>query len=234
MKKYQYEDPEFGTIILYLHPTARHLIFKIRDNSLQITVPEGITYAQITQSINKNRENIRKIYVRKNDKILRPGTLLEIRNFTIAIRTHNKNKYLFKLYNNTLFIFCPDTTDFESPETQRIISAGIKRFIKQEAEKYLPERLDLLAKQLNLTYNSVSVSHGRKRLGRCDMRRNILLSYHLMFLPDRLIDYVIFHELAHLSEMNHGERFHQLCNRYCQGKEKILEKELKSFPFPIE
>ena len=92
MKKYQYEDPEFGTIILYLHPTARHLIFKIRDNSLQITVPEGITYAQITQSINKNRENIRKIYVRKNDKILRPGTLLETRNFTIAIQTHNKNK----------------------------------------------------------------------------------------------------------------------------------------------
>ena len=154
MKKYQYEDSEFGTIILYLHPTARHLIFKIRDNSLQITVPEGITYAQITQSINKNRENIRKIYVRKNDKILRPGTLLETRNFTIAIQTHNKNKYLFKLHNNTLFIFCPDTTDFESPETQRIISAGIKRFIKQEAEKYLPERLDLLAKQLNLTYNS--------------------------------------------------------------------------------
>ena len=91
--------------------------------------------------------------------------MLETRNFTIAIQTHNKNKYLFKLHNNTLFIFCPDTTDFESPETQRIISAGIKRFIKQEAEKYLPERLDLLAKQLNLTYNSVSVSHGRKRLG---------------------------------------------------------------------
>ena len=50
MKKYQYEDSEFGTIILYLHPTARHLIFKIRDNSLQITVPEGITYAQITKT----------------------------------------------------------------------------------------------------------------------------------------------------------------------------------------
>ena len=74
MKKYQYEDSEFGTIILYLHPTARHLIFKIRDNSLQITVPEGITYAQITQSINKNRENIRKIYVR--ELCSKPETLL--------------------------------------------------------------------------------------------------------------------------------------------------------------
>ena len=46
MKKYQYEDPEFGTIILYLHPTARHLIFKIRDNSLQITVP-AVSYTHL-------------------------------------------------------------------------------------------------------------------------------------------------------------------------------------------
>ena len=51
MKKYQYEDPEFGTIILYLHPTARHLIFKIRDNSLQKTekTSEKYTRARTTK-----------------------------------------------------------------------------------------------------------------------------------------------------------------------------------------
>lgn len=234
MKKYKYEDSEFGTIILLPHPTARHFIFKIRNSVLQITVPDGITYKQIAQSINKNRESIRKIYARKNDNILRPGTLLETRSFTIAIQTHTKNRFLFRLQDRVLCIFCPEDADIESLEVQKTISSGIKRFIKQAAEEYLPERLDRLARNLNIQYNHVSVSHGRKRLGRCDTRHNILLSYHLMFLPERLIDYVIFHELAHLSEMNHGERFHQLCNRYCQGMEKALEKELKAFPFPIE
>ncbi|WP_455497728.1 M48 family metallopeptidase [Coprobacter sp.] len=234
MKKYKYEDPEFGTIILLPHPTARHFIFKIRNNTLQITVPDGIRYTQITQSINQNRENIRKIYARKNDTILRPGTLLETRSFTIAIQTHIKKNFLFRLQNKILYVFCPEDADVESQEVQKIISSGIKRFIKQAAIEYLPKRLNTLAHNLNIRYNHVSVSHGRKRLGRCDTQHNILLSYHLMFLPERLIDYVIFHELAHLSEMNHGDRFHQLCNQYCQGQEKSLEKELKAFPFPID
>lgn len=234
MKKYKYEDSEFGTIILLPHPTARHFIFKIRNNALQITVPDGIPYTEITQSINRNRENIRKIFIRRQDNILRPGTILETRSFTIAIQTHTEKQILFRMQNRVLYIFCPEEADIESTEIQKSLSSGIKHFIKQEAEKYLPQRLDMLARQLNLKYNQVSVSHGRKRLGRCDARHNILLSYHLMFLPERLIDYVIFHELAHLSEMNHGERFHRLCNQYCQGSEKALEKELKAFPFLIE
>ena len=49
MKKYQYEDPEFGTIILYLHPTARHLIFKIRDNSKTGKTYEKYTYVKTTK-----------------------------------------------------------------------------------------------------------------------------------------------------------------------------------------
>ena len=65
MKKYQYEDPEFGTIILYLHPTARHLIFKIRDNSLQITVPEGNTKNIRTQE----RQNITSGNFARNPKL---------------------------------------------------------------------------------------------------------------------------------------------------------------------
>ncbi len=234
MKKFQYRDDEFGTITLLLHPRARHLIFKIRDNALQITIPKGITQTQIIESIDKNRENIRKIYAKKQEKILRPGMLLETRSFSIAIQTHRKNHFLFKLQDNTLFIFCPDEADFESANVQKTIASGIKRFLKREAEQYLPPRLDRLSKELNLTYHHVGISHGRKRLGRCDIRGNILLSYHLMFLPERLIDYVIFHELAHLSEMNHGKHFHQLCDLYCRGNAKILEKELKAFPFPIE
>lgn len=112
--------------------------------------------------------------------------------------------------------------------------SGLKKFVKRSAEAYLPSRLKELSASLNLRYNKASITFGRKRLGSCDARKNIKLSYYLMFLPDHLIDYVIYHELAHLTEMNHGESFHYLCNRYCNGREQELRKELRQFRFPID
>lgn len=44
---------------------------------------------------------------------------------------------------------------------------------------------------------------------------------------------LIYHELAHLSEMNHGEAFHRLCDRYLEGKEHELRARLAEFRFPV-
>jgi predicted metal-dependent hydrolase len=54
-----------------------------------------------------------------------------------------------------------------------------------------------------------------------------------MFLPEHLIRYIICHELAHLTHMNHSPEFHALCNQYCDGQEKQLEQQLRQFRFPI-
>ena len=77
------------------------------------------------------------------------------------------------------------------------------------------------------------VKEARTRLGCCSSRGIITLSPRLIFLPQELADFVIYHELAHLSEMNHSEAFHEICNRYCGGREAELSRRVRVFKFPV-
>ena len=47
-----------------------------------------------------------------------------------------------------------------------------------------------------------------------------------MRLPDHLIDYVLYHELAHTKIKNHSKEFWEFLCRICPNA-KLLDKELK-------
>ena len=121
----------------------------------------------------------------------------------------------------------------ESNTFQKLLKQNIIKVTKRVAAPYLQSRLKKLAAMNGLTYNDFSVSIARQRLGVCSSKRKITLSAYLIFYPEHLIDYVILHELTHLTEMNHGPRFHSLCNKYCGGRERELEREFKNFKLPL-
>lgn len=59
------------------------------------------------------------------------------------------------------------------------------------------------------------VSNQNKRHGSCTPRRGtIRISHRIASMPQFVQDYVIIHELAHLSEPNHSKRFWDLVYRF--------------------
>ena len=232
MKLRKIKDAEWGIIVVRTHAWARHVIYRVKNGQLTITVPPGLSLATIQTLIGEERERIKKL-TNKREPFLQTGDMITTRCFTIHLVPHEGSQLRFSLHEQLLTILCPTDIPIENPSLQRALKKGICRFLHQSARTFLPQRAEQLSRRTNAPYSSISISHGRQRLGKCDIRGNIWLSYYLMLLPDRLIDYVICHELAHLSEMNHSKRFHQICNRYCDGQEKILEKELKQFVFSI-
>jgi predicted metal-dependent hydrolase len=67
-----------------------------------------------------------------------------------------------------------------------------------------------LAAAHSLTVRRVSVRDQRSRWGSCSVKAVVSLNWRLIQTPDFVRDYIIVHELMHLREMNHSDRFWKL------------------------
>jgi predicted metal-dependent hydrolase len=83
----------------------------------------------------------------------------------------------------------------------------IRKWLQGQARKILKERLDLYAPRMGVKANAFKLSSARTRWGSCSSHGNINLSWRLILFPVEIMDYVVVHELAHLTELNHSPRF---------------------------
>jgi len=75
-------------------------------------------------------------------------------------------------------------------------------------------------KKMQLKVNKVRFRPMKSRWGSCSPDGNISVNTRLQYLPTPLIEYVIFHELAHLVERKHDKNFwHIISQEYPEYKE---------------
>lgn len=91
----------------------------------------------------------------------------------------------------------------------------IERHLWGLAARELAARVAELAAQHGFCVGRVSVRNQRSRWGSCSRRGTLSLNWRLVQAPSFVRDYIITHELAHLTEMNHSPRFWALVERLC-------------------
>jgi predicted metal-dependent hydrolase len=86
-------------------------------------------------------------------------------------------------------------------------SVALQRWLSRRARAALVPQLLELAVERGLTVTAVSIRAQRSRWASCSAKGSVSLNRNLAFLPPRLTEVVLLHELCHLSEMNHGPGF---------------------------
>lgn len=226
-------DPELGDIQITPRRSTSRISARWRDGHLLVITPYGVSRTRILEAIEAMRPRLLPGKPQPMFEIGRPLHLdgpytyyLEHTSLTSGrITAHPMAAGMVLRISSDLI---PGT-----PQTDTAISRLMIRTAHCAATAIILPRARELAHSLNLEVREWAISHGRRTLGTCTRDRRITLSSLLLFLPAHLRDYIIYHELAHLTEMNHSARFHRLCDTYCSGREAELIKELRTYRWPI-
>ncbi len=103
------------------------------------------------------------------------------------------------------------TRDAESnllvPGAPHRIMPRLAQFLKSEAEQSLTPLMMEFSEQLGKRPSAVRYRDPRSQWGSCSSARVVTLSWRVMMAPPHAQRYLVAHEVAHLVEMNHSQRF---------------------------
>lgn len=90
-------------------------------------------------------------------------------------------------------------------ETRRL--EALKKRYRDKARARFESRVAYYHKITGVRYTSVTVRDQKTRWGSCSSRGTLSFNYRLIFAPPEILDYVVVHELCHLTHMNHSADF---------------------------
>ena len=214
-----------------IYTKYKRLVIKFdRKGVLNIRCPKVVKFNEVENFVDSHLEWIIKHYdlFKKQIKMYNTG-----------------DDYLFlgKLYKLNV-VLSRHTGVFEQ-DNELIVYVDKLENVKKELNKWriskaeiiFPELLFQAFKQMESelkAYPKLNIKKYVSRWGCCYPRRNeISLNISLIHVPVHLINYVIFHELAHFVHLNHQKGFHLFLQRYVPN-ESLLKKELNQYKADYE
>lgn len=105
---------------------------------------------------------------------------------------------------------------------------------KRQLHEAIPPLIQRWESKLEVTVNRYYLQRMKTKWGSCNHRAgNIRLNTELVKKPKDLLEYIIVHEMAHLIEPTHNERFMALLDRHYPGWREA-RAELNALPLTAE
>lgn len=80
----------------------------------------------------------------------------------------------------------------------------------EAAREYIPKRVAYYNAMTGGSYNKITIRSQKTRWGSCSSKGTLSFNWRLMLAPPAILDYVVVHELCHLTHMNHSAEFWNL------------------------
>lgn len=207
---------------------------KIDDGVVSVVVPRDLPVERIQQLIAGKKRWIKeklRIHIQA-----RPTSTKEFisgesvpylgRNYRLKVE---RGPYQpAKLLKGCLVVTIPMGVD-----DTNVVRNAVVRWYRTRANDRFLEKSKRWASVIGVTPKSVGIKTFKSRWGSCSVEGEVLFNWKVMMAPNRVVDYVVAHELCHILHHDHSKDFWKVVDRVmpdfieCKGWLKVNSMRLE-------
>lgn len=198
------ENPRTSRLTLRLVPASK------TQESLKVTVPPGTPEDEVDRFLAENR-NWAAARLKRLPEITRieDGATIPLRGVPHRIIHSGLGRGIVSIGMEE---DGPVIRVFGDPKfTPRKVADFLKRQAKQDLSKAVAH----YSKELGVKAKSITMRDTTSRWGSCSSSGALNFSWRIVLAPPEVLNYLAAHEVAHLREMNHSDRFWSLVENVC-------------------
>jgi len=181
---------------------------KVEDEQVIIVVPHDLTIERVEQIVaDKHHWILDKIALHQqatpaSSKQYVSGEAFPYlgRNYRLKLLTGTYQP--LKLVNGRLQL-----TLRESSIQDYFTRGALIRWYKRNATRKFNEKVSRYAKVVGVKPNSINIKSFKSRWGSCSAEGDVDFNWVVVMAPNRIVDYIVVHELCHLLHHDHSTKF---------------------------
>lgn len=181
---------------------------RVEDGAVSIVVPNELDQGRIQQILKDKRRWIKdKIYLHRDVMIDSRKDFISGESFSYLGRNYrlkvNRGHFKpVKLIQGRLVVTVPN-----GKEQSHMIRNALVRWYKHLAEQKLQDKAKRYAAIVGVEPAGVGIKTFKSRWGSCSAKGKIDFNWKIIMAPNRMVDYVVVHELCHLKHHDHSPKF---------------------------
>ena len=194
-------------IVIRRHPSSRRMVIRYQplQKIITLTLPRYVGIRQGLDFVSSKRNWIIGQMESQPTRIFfQDGEILPIGGRNVTLR-HVGGRGIATENEDELHVH-------GAPE---FMQRRVKSWLIERARERISALAHEKAAQLGVKIARITLRDNTSNWGSCTRGGNLSFSWRLIFAPPEIMDYLVCHEVAHLVEHNHSDRFWAVVARIC-------------------
>ena len=181
---------------------------RVEDGAVSIIVPRHVSLEKIDQILASKRPWIKaKLALHReaapvSGKVFLSGEAFPYLGRNYRLKVEQGPFAPVRLIQGRLVVQVP-----QGSEQPHMVRNALVRWYKRQAEQKLAEKVARYAPIVGVKPHGVGIKTFRSRWGSCTVHGKLEFNWQIMMAPNRMVDYVVIHELCHLIRHDHSPEF---------------------------